>query len=138
MNPEQLAFTSMAPALEAPSLAWTYEAEAGIKDSGVQVALTIRSMSSGSSPAAAMARRAAISAMSVAGTCEMRRSLIPLRVVIHSSLVSTIFSRSALLNTAGGRALPQPVISAYRMSGSSVDPGVRDSASLAAGRQALY
>ena len=81
-------------------------------DSGVQVALTIRSTDSISIPAAATARRAASSAMSDAATWEMRRSLIPLRVVIQLSLVSTINSRSALVSTVGGRALPQPVISA--------------------------
>ena len=67
-NPEQLAFTSSAPALTAPSLAWTYEAEAGIKDSGVHVALMIRSTSAAGIPAAAIARRAANSAISEAGT----------------------------------------------------------------------
>ena len=32
----------------------------------------------------------------------MRRSLMPVRVVIHSSVVSTIFSRSALVSTLRG------------------------------------
>jgi hypothetical protein len=38
---------------------------------------------------------------------------MPVREVIHSSLVSIKVVRSALLNIAGGRHLPQPVISAY-------------------------
>ena len=81
-------------------------------DSGEQVATITKSISGISIPAAATARRAATSAISVAATCDMRRSLMPLRLVIHSSLVSTIRSRSELLSTVGGRAFPQPVISA--------------------------
>src|SRR5262249_31022879 len=42
----------------------------------------------------------------------MRRSRIPVRLTIHSSLVSSIVDRSWLLRTAGGRHLPQPVIAA--------------------------
>src|SRR5215217_6169827 len=45
----------------------------------------------------------------------MRRSLMPVRLVIHSSEVSTIRSRSALVNTRSGTAMPQPVIAALRM-----------------------
>jgi hypothetical protein len=40
------------------------------------------------------------------GTCETRRSRMPVRVRIHSSLVSRKVARSALLRTAGGRHLP--------------------------------
>src|SRR5215208_1118037 len=45
----------------------------------------------------------------------MRRSLMPVRLVIHSSEVSTIRSRSALVSTRSGTAMPQPVIAALRM-----------------------
>src|ERR671916_2803983 len=45
----------------------------------------------------------------------MRRSLIPVRLVIHSSEVSTIRSRSALVSTRSGTPIPQPVIAALRM-----------------------
>ena len=44
----------------------------------------------------------------------MRRSRIPVRVVIHSSLVSTIFSRSAFVNVAAGTSCPQPVMCVVR------------------------
>ena len=42
----------------------------------------------------------------------MRLSLIPVRVEIHSSDVSTIRSKSALLSTRVGTALPTPKIPA--------------------------
>src|ERR1051326_2848896 len=38
----------------------------------------------------------------------LRRCLIPVRVVIHSSEVSTIFSRSALVRTPSGYERPVP------------------------------
>jgi len=38
----------------------------------------------------------------------MRRSLMPVRWVIHSSLVSTIFDRSSLVNRRSGVWLPVP------------------------------
>src|SRR5690606_38420588 len=82
-------------------------------ESPVHVARTIRSTSDGSLPAAARAWRLATSAMSDTSTWAIRRSLMPVRVVIHSSLVSVSFSRSWLDRTAGGRHLPQPVISAF-------------------------
>ena len=43
----------------------------------------------------------------------MRRSRMPVRMTIHSSLVSRKVARSALVRTAGGRHLPQPVMAAY-------------------------
>ncbi len=58
-------------------------------------------MSFGWSPATAMARRPATAAMLavVSPGPAMRRSQIPVRLTIHSSAVSTIFSRSALVRT---------------------------------------
>src|SRR5690554_619973 len=43
---------------------------------------------------------------------KMRRSLMPVRVVIHSSLVSTIVSNILLDNTNSGTYLPTPVMAA--------------------------
>ena len=61
-------------------------------------------MSSGSSPATAIARRAATAAIEavVSWAAATRRSRIPVRVRIHSSLVSTIRSRSAFVRTPSG------------------------------------
>ena len=64
----------------------------------------MRSMSSGSRPAVRMARRPATEAIDAVVSCAAatRRSRIPVRLTIHSSLVSTIRSRSALVRTWGG------------------------------------
>ena len=72
--------------------------------SGVMVATMIRSISAAVTPAAAIARRAASSAMSevVSAGPAIRRSRMPVRVVIHSSEVSTMRSRSALVITRSG------------------------------------
>jgi hypothetical protein len=73
--------------------------------SGVEVASTTRSIDCASTPAAASAARAAASAMSdvVSPSAAMRRSRMPVRCMIHSSEVSTIRDRSALLSTRLGR-----------------------------------
>ena len=42
----------------------------------------------------------------------IRRSEIPVRATIHSSLVSRVFSRSWLVTTFSGRAVPQPEMTA--------------------------
>ncbi len=78
-----------------------------------------RSMSSFVSPAAAMAWSAATAAMSDESTWAILRSLMPERVVIHSSEVSMTFSRSELPSTAGGTHFPQPVMVARRIDPSS-------------------
>ena len=72
--------------------------------SGVTVPTMITSMSSGVRPAFAIASRAAIVARSLVATpgSTMCRSRMPVRCMIHSSVVSTIFSRSALVSTRGG------------------------------------
>ena len=72
--------------------------------SGVAVATTMRSTSSGSTPACSSACRAAGSARSLAAWSgsAMCRSRIPVRVTIHSSEVSTIASRSAFVSTRSG------------------------------------
>ena len=72
--------------------------------SGVIVAQTIMPTSSAFTPASASARLAASAARSeVAWSSRaMCRSLMPVRVTIHSSVVSTIFSSSALVRTRSG------------------------------------
>lgn len=92
--------------------AWCTAAEvAGTARSGVQVARTRRSTSVGDRAARSRARRPA-SVASDDTVPPMRRSRIPERVAIHSSVVSRRASRSALVTTVSGKALPQPVITA--------------------------
>src|SRR5437762_8380955 len=76
-------------------------------------------MSSGPAPAASMAAcPAAADMVAVLSTGEWgagpqlttRRSLMPVRSVIHWSLVSKTFSRSTLLTTTSGTAQPIPVM----------------------------
>src|SRR5690606_10804691 len=122
----QAVFKSMAAAWWAPSMNCTPEAVLGTCSSAEQVPRMIRSSSLGSSLAHASARAAAMCDNTVMGTCEMRRSLMPVRVVIHSSLVSKNVARSALLRTAGGMHLPQPVIAAYFMTVETLLDPVRD------------
>jgi hypothetical protein len=63
-------------------------------------------------PAAFMARMAALAARSEVNSslAAMRRSLIPVREVIHSSVVSTIFSSSKLVSALAGTYAPTPAI----------------------------
>ena len=72
--------------------------------SGVVVQTTMKSMSAGVSPACAMVVSAASFARSDVAMpgSTMWRSRMPVRCWIHSSLVSTIFSRSAFVSTRGG------------------------------------
>ena len=105
-------FISMAAALRAPSLSAMSEAVLGQRLSLVRLPSRIRSSSRGSRSAAARARSADTIAMSENSQWQIRRSLIPVRLVIHSSVVSMKVARSSLLSTAGGTHLPQPVISA--------------------------
>ena len=68
-------------------------------------------MSSGSMPAVLMARSDATAAIDavVSWAAATRRSRIPVRETIHSSDVSTMRSRSALVRTWLGAYRPQPV-----------------------------
>ena len=75
----------------------------------------MRSMSLPSSPAHASARLDAMIAISMPLMWLTRRSFMPVRDVIHSSLVSRKVERSALVSTEGGMAAPQPVMAAYVM-----------------------
>ena len=108
----QAVFTSMAAARVAPSANCTPEAELGTCSSGEQLPYTMSSSALASSPAQARARRLASVAMSMALTCEMRRSFMPVRWRIHSSDVSRNVDRSSLVRTAEGRPSPQPVMAA--------------------------
>ncbi len=78
---------------------------------GVVVATTRASMRSGVSPAISIAARPD-STESEAVEPPIRRSEIPVRATIHSSLVSSVFSRSWLVTTFSGSAVPQPEMTA--------------------------
>src|SRR3546814_12060943 len=49
-----------------------------------------------------------------------RRSRMPVRPVIHSSLVSSVVSRSTFVTIFSGRAVPQPAIRALAASTSAI------------------
>ena len=72
--------------------------------SGEMVATMIKSIWLAVTPAIFIARWAAFAAMSEVNSsfAAMCRSLMPVRVVIHSSDVSTSFSRSALVRIFSG------------------------------------
>ncbi len=82
--------------------------------SGVTVGQMMYCTSAGVRPASSRAARAASAPRSeLACSSEaMRRSLIPVWLTIHSSLVSTIFSRSAFVRTRSGTYEPTPVTTA--------------------------
>src|SRR6059036_3189859 len=117
MKPEQPAARSKAAASRALRLSWMMQAVAGIGMSGVTVAQMIRSRSPPWMSAALSASSAALVAKSDIGSswAATRRSRMPVRVVIHSSEVSTILSRSALVRIRLGRAEPVPRITARRV-----------------------
>ncbi|MCJ7630341.1 MAG: phosphate acyltransferase PlsX, partial [Longimicrobiales bacterium] len=91
--------SSKAIAFPAPRRAWRSPAVEGSQRSGVAVARMRMSISPGSTPAFAMAVLAASAAISAAPSSArpILRSPIPVRSRIHSSEVSTIFSRSAFV-----------------------------------------
>ena len=105
---------SKAAALSAPSSAWRSQAVDGSSRSGLAVASTMVSISAAVTPAAARARSLA-SRLSMATVCSgpaMWRSRIPVRSTIHTSEVSSILLRSALVSTPGGTATPTLATSA--------------------------
>ncbi len=73
--------------------------------SGVTVPTMMRSMSAPLMPAFSRAFSAAFVEMSevFSSSAQMRLSLMPVRLVIHSSDVSTSFSRSSLVMILSGR-----------------------------------
>src|SRR5437868_15143476 len=98
-NPAQAAETSRQAAFLAPIFFWTKQAVAGKIMSGVAVATRSRSISSGEIFACSIALSAAVAAMwlVVSSLAAMRRSLIAVRVVVHSWLVSIMRDRSSLV-----------------------------------------
>src|SRR5277367_2029670 len=111
-NPEHAADRSNPHALFAPSRSCTRQAVAGKNISGVTVATMITSISLPSIPRFARHTFAASTARSLVATpsSTICRSRIPVRSVIHWSLVATIFSRSALVNNRGGTYVPTELI----------------------------
>ena len=81
-------------------------------------------MLAGSMPAIAIARRADATE-SDAVEPPMCRRLMPVRSVIHSSLVSIIVDKSALVSTFSGNAVPQPMMRPPAISGSAAKQLVR-------------
>ena len=112
MNPLHAADMSNAGTEGSPSSAPMKQAVDGKTISGVIVAQTISSISFGSSPAAAIALRAAavprVAVLSPGPA--IRRSRMPVRWTIHSSLVSTIRDSSSLVRRFSGKALPVPMM----------------------------
>ena len=104
-KPEQTACRSKAAPEWMPRLFCTVTALAGNVLSGVEVASTIRSMSAGCNPALSSAFRAAAVARSEVSSpsAAMWRWRMPVRWTIHSSDVSTIAARSALVRIFAGR-----------------------------------
>jgi hypothetical protein len=101
---EQAAFMSNPKALAAPILCWMRATVLGKNMSGVTVQQTMASSSSASMPRRSRAIRRARTPMSeeaIPGSTH-RRVRMPVRVKIHSSLVSTILARSSLVTTRSG------------------------------------
>mmetsp|Transcript_55224 Transcript_55224/g.103528 ORF Transcript_55224/g.103528 Transcript_55224/m.103528 type:complete len:300 (+) Transcript_55224:383-1282(+) len=108
-KPEQAAVRSNATALSAPIIVATCGPVPN-KSSGVEVAWSRRSTSSGDISAASRALVAALAERdaSVSSGPRTCRLLMPVRCEIHSSLVSTICARSSLETTVSGAAEPVP------------------------------
>mmetsp|Transcript_24335 Transcript_24335/g.52352 ORF Transcript_24335/g.52352 Transcript_24335/m.52352 type:complete len:221 (-) Transcript_24335:191-853(-) len=108
-KPLQALVMSKQAAREAPILACTWQAEPKMS-SAVEVASRMRSTSSAWRPAWSRARSAAALAcvLSASPSASTRRSLMPVRVEIHSSFVSTICSRSPFVSSLPGVELPHP------------------------------
>ena len=104
-KPEQTAWMSKAAPLVMPRPAWILTAVAGKVRSGVAVAQMTRSMSTGSMPARTSACLAAAMPRSEVNSpsAAMWRCLMPVRSMIHSSVVSTMREMSALVMMRFGR-----------------------------------
>ena len=114
MKPLQVAAKSKAKALTAPRLVCTKQAVEGKTISGVIVATIITSISFGLRFASARAFFAASVAKRPWFHCPSVMCLVfmPVRVVIHSSVVSTIFVRSSLVRIFFGANEPEPAMTA--------------------------
>src|SRR5437667_11056977 len=101
---EEYAQRSNAGVEPIPSDAATKQPVDGNIISGVAVAQITRLMFLASTPAAFIARVAAWLAIVAVDPVDaaIRRSRIPVRCTIHSSLVSTIFARSAFVSRFSG------------------------------------
>jgi hypothetical protein len=88
-----------------PSAAWIATALEGNVLSGVEVAQMMRSISCASILACANAARAAAMPRSevISPSAAIWRSRMPVRCTIHSSEVSTVRARSALVTVRCGR-----------------------------------
>jgi hypothetical protein len=96
-------FRSYAAGAETPRRAATRVDTFGQRSTDEQVATTMVSMSAAVKPEFASAFSAAKVAMSATvSSPAIRRSSMPTRLRIHSSLVSTISARSALVSTRDG------------------------------------
>ena len=97
----------------------------GIGCSTVAVARTSSSTSSGATPASAIARLPASTAIvaTLSPSDTTCRSRMPVRDMIHSSEVSTILSKSLLVSTRSGRNVPRPAMRAVTvLLSSKLDP----------------
>ena len=95
-----------------PSSRCNKQAAEGTRVSGVSVATMHAPMESAGMPEDSSALRAACTVMEVkvSPSAMWRRREIPVREVIHSSLVSTILARSSLVTILDGAAYPVPTI----------------------------
>jgi hypothetical protein len=116
MKPVQPALTSNAMPFLAPSRLCSTQAVEGNGMSPVTVPTTIRSMSAGFKFASVSAFSQALRAMSDAASSgpDILRSFMPVRSTIHSSDVSIILSRSALVRMRSGTCMPVPARIACR------------------------
>src|SRR5258708_25493534 len=114
-KPEQAALRSDPQAFLAPILSQTILAVAGNSISAVTVATIRQSISSGLMPRFLQISRATgtqRSEVALPGSFRILLSSMPVRVRIHSSLVSTIFSRSAFVKRSSGTYPPIAVMAA--------------------------
>src|SRR6185503_1610388 len=114
-NPEQAAFKSKPKAFVAPILSQIIFAVAGKSISGVTVQQIRQSISFGSIPLlwqSSSTAGAPRSEEAFPSPFKILLSVMPVLVLIHSSLVSTIFSRSAFVSLSGGTYPPTAVIAA--------------------------
>ena len=110
MKPVQPPLMSM-PMHFRPRAGWMSQARAGLMVSAWTVLTSTKSISSGATPAFSRAALPARSARDCSVSSDSTlRSRMPVRVDIHSSLVSRNPARSSLVTTFFGSALPVPSI----------------------------
>ena len=117
-NPLQAAPKSKPNAFLAPTLSPIKLAVEGKGISGVTVAQIMQSISKGSKfffRIISSIASEAISELALPGSRKILRSEIPVLDLIHSSLVSTIFSRSKLVSLVSGTYPPTAVMAALKV-----------------------